>query len=68
MNDEILKKCGMEIAIEKIAPMIAEKIKEYKNNRDEKVNLELTKLLKDRKKIYDNDLETIKKYCEVKYE
>ncbi len=63
MNDEILKEYGMKIAIEKISPLIADKIREYKNNRDEKINHELIQLLNDRDKIYDNDLETIKKYC-----
>ena len=60
MNDEILKEYGMKIAIEKISPLIADKIREYKNNRDEKINHELIQLLNDRDKIYDNDLETIK--------
>lgn len=66
MNDELVLEYGIELAIEKIAPMISEKIKEYKKTRKESTNYELAELLKDREKIYSNDMETIKKYCQEK--
>lgn len=66
MKNELLLEYGMEIAIEKIAPIISEKIKEYKKTRKEETRYEIAELLKDREKIYSNDINTIKKYCQEK--
>lgn len=60
--DENIKEYGIEIAIEKIAPMIIEKTRKYKETKDEKVKKELLQLLNDREEIYSNNNEVIRKY------
>lgn len=63
--DKVINECGIEVGIDRITPIIAEKIRAYKNNRDEKTAQELTELLKDRENIYNFDKETIKKYIKL---
>lgn len=60
--EKIIEEFGIEIAIEKIAPEIKEKIDEYTKTKDENIKKELAMLLEDRNNIYCNDKETIKKY------
>lgn len=61
-EDEILEQFGIEFAIENIASLISKKIDEYKINKNEKTEFELSELLKDKEKIYQNDKDVIKKY------
>ena len=61
-NNDIIKEYGIEFAIEKLAPKIAQKIKEYSETKDEKIKEELAILIKDRDNIYSGDRETIKRY------
>lgn len=61
-EDEILEQFGIEFAIENIASLISKKIDEYKINKNEKIEFELSELLKDKEKIYQNDKDVIKKY------
>ena len=62
--EEIVKEHGIELAIEKITPKVAQKIKEYRDTKDKEVQKQLIQLLEDREKIYCNDEEIIKKYLE----
>lgn len=61
-QEKLIEEYGLELAIEKVAQMITEKIDMYKETNDEEKMKELTKLILDREKIYKNDKETIKKY------
>ena len=65
-EEEILKEYGIEFAIETITPLIKQKMEEYKNTRDATVENELSKLLKERDEIYNNNIEIIKKYVKLK--
>ena len=62
--EEIVKEHGIELAIEKISPKIAEKIKIYSETKDKNIQKELAQLLEDREKIYSNNKEIIQKYLE----
>ena len=61
-QEKLIEEYGLELAIEKVAQMITEKIDMYKETNDEEKMKELTELSLDREKIYKNDKETIKKY------
>ncbi len=61
-QEKLIEEYGLELAIEKVAQMITEKIDMYKETNDEEKMKELTELILDREKIYKNDKETIKKY------
>lgn len=61
-EEELIKEYGIDFAIEEIAQRISEKIRQYKESKNTSVQKELITLLKDREKIYDNDITTIKKY------
>lgn len=61
-REKLIEEYGLELAIEKIAQMITEKIDMYKETNEEEKMKELTELILDREKIYKNDKETIKKY------
>lgn len=61
-QEKLIEEYGFELAIEKVAQMITEKIDMYKETNDEEKMKELTELILDREKIYKNDKETIKKY------
>jgi hypothetical protein len=61
-QEKLIEEYGLELAIEKVAQMISEKIDMYKETNDEEKMKELTELILDREKIYKNDKETIKKY------
>ena len=61
-EEKLIEEYGLELAIEKVAQMITEKIDMYKETNDEEKMKELTELILDREKIYKNDKETIKKY------
>lgn len=60
--EELIQEFGIDIAIEKITPIISEKFDEYTKTKDENVKKELAKLLEDRDNIYNNNEEVIKKY------
>lgn len=60
--EELIKEFGIDIAIEKITPIISEKIEEYTKTKDENVKKELAELLEDRDNIYNEDEEVIRKY------
>lgn len=61
-QEKLIEEYGLELAIEKIAQMITEKIDMYKETNEKEKMKELTELILDREKIYKNDKETIKKY------
>mgnify|MGYP004728547855 FL=1 len=61
-QEKLIEEYGLELAIEKVAQMITEKIDMYKETNDEEKMKDLTELILDREKIYKNDKETIKKY------
>lgn len=63
-KEEMIKEYGIEIAIEKIAQMITEVTEQYKETREENLKEQLLNLIKDRDKIYNNDKDIIRKYCE----
>ena len=65
MNKEIIEKCGMELATEKVVLLISKKIDEYEKKKDKNIIKEVANLLNDREKIYNNDNETIKKYIKI---
>ena len=65
MNKEIIEKCGMEIATEQVILLISKKIDEYEIKKDKNIIKEVAKLLNDREKIYNNDIETINKYMKI---
>ena len=60
--DDIINEHGIELARDKIAVLISDKLDEYKKTRNKDIQRELSGLLEDRDKIYNNDKETIKKY------
>ena len=60
--DDIINEHGIELARDKIAVLISDKLDEYKKTRNKDIQKELSGLLEDRDKIYNNDKETIKKY------
>lgn len=61
-QEKLIEEYGLELAIEKVAQMITEKIDMYKETNEKEKMKELTELILDREKIYKNDKETIKKY------
>ncbi|HJJ05731.1 MAG TPA: hypothetical protein OIM45_07860 [Clostridiaceae bacterium] len=61
-REKLIEEFGLELAIEKVAQMITEKIDMYKETNEKEKMKELTELILDREKIYKNDKETIKKY------
>lgn len=61
-REKLIEEYGLELAIEKVAQMITEKIDMYKETNEKEKMKELTELILDREKIYKNDKETIKKY------
>ena len=61
-EDQIIEEVGVEIAIERIIPLISEEINKYKKTRDKESSKKLAELLEDRKKIYAYDKDTIRKY------
>lgn len=61
---QIIDDYGIELAIQKITPKIAEKVKIYKETKDKNVQKELAQLLVDRDNIYRNNKDIIKKYLE----
>lgn len=63
-QEKLIEEYGLELAIEKVAQMITEKIDMYKETNDEEKMKELTELILDREKIYKNDKETVKKIFE----
>lgn len=63
--DDMIKEYGIDFAVETIAKEISKKIDKYKETKDKESEKELARLLYDRKKIYENDLETIKKYVKL---
>lgn len=67
MNQEdVVNEHGIELAIGEIALIISQKIDEFKITRDKKIEQELSELIDDRNKIYNNDKETIKKYLNMR--
>lgn len=64
-EEELIKEYGMEFAIEKLAQEISEKIREYKKSKDKNTQKEIIILLQDREKVYNGDMETIKKYVKI---
>ena len=62
MQEDIINEFGIEFAIQKIAPKIAEKLNEYQKNPTKELKDELIQLISDRDAIYSNDKEIIKKY------
>ena len=63
MNEEdIINEYGIEFAIETVVQKISQEIDKYKEAKDEKYAKKLAELLEDRRKIYTNDKETIRKY------
>ena len=60
--NDVIKEHGIELAIERITELISKKIDEYQKTREKEVQNELSVLLEDRNKIYNNDRETINKY------
>lgn len=63
-KEEMIKEYGIEIAIEKIAQMITEVTEQYKKTREENLKEQLLNLIKDRDRVYNNDKDIIRKYCE----
>ena len=61
-NEDVIKEHGIELARDQIAILISRKLDEYKETRNKDIQKELSSLLEDREKIYNNDKETIKKY------
>ena len=61
-KEELTEEFEMEFAIENIGEQISEKMEEWKKEKKEETEQELIILLQDRKKIYLEDNETIKKY------
>ena len=53
-QEKLIEEYGLELAIEKVAQMITEKIDMYKETNDEEKMKELTELILDREKIYKN--------------
>lgn len=62
MKEKIINEFGIEFAIQKIAPMITEKLIEYKKKPTKNLKEQLIQLISDRDAIYSNDKEVIKKY------
>lgn len=64
-ENQIIEEFGIELAIETIAEQISKEIDKYKEAKDEESARKLAELIEDRKKIYENDKETIKKYVKI---
>lgn len=64
-ENQIIEEFGIEFAIETIAEQISKEIDKYKEAKDEESARKLAELIEDRKKIYENDKETIKKYVKI---
>lgn len=66
MNEEdIINEYGIEFAIETVVQKISQEIDKYKEAKDEQSAKKLAELLEDRRKIYTNDKETIRKYVKI---
>ena len=61
-EDQIIDEVGIEMAIERIIPQISKEINKYKKTKDKESSRKLAELLEDRRKIYSNDKDTIRKY------
>ena len=59
---ELIKEFGFEYSRSNVIRLISEKIDEYRTTRNPEVQKELAKLILDREKIYDLDVDTIQKY------
>jgi len=64
-EDDIINEYGIDFAIESITCLISQKMDEYKNTRDQKIQEELSNLIEERNKIYNNDEEIIRKYLKL---
>ncbi len=64
-KEDIINEHGIELVIEQLALLISEKMDEFKKTRDKNVERELSILLVDRDKVYNNDKETIEKYLNM---
>lgn len=64
-EEQIIEEFGIEFAIETLAPKITQEIEKYKKSKDEKSAKRLAELLEDRRKIYANDKDTIRKYVKI---
>lgn len=64
-EEKIIDEFGIDLAIETIAPIITQEIEKYKKVKDEKTAKKLAELLEDRKKVYANDKDTIRKYVKI---
>ena len=62
MDQKIINEFDIELAIQKIAPKITEKLREYNKKPTKELKEELIQLISDRDAIYSNDKEVIKKY------
>ena len=62
MTDDIINEFGIKLAIQKIAPLITEKLKEYSKKPTKELKKEIIELISDRDAIYSNDKEVIRKY------
>ena len=65
MEEKLLNEYGIEFGIEIITKQISKKMDEYRKTKDKKVEKELTMLINDKEKIYNGDMETIKKYVKL---
>lgn len=61
-NSKLIQENAMDIARQKIALNINEKMKEYEKTKDNELRLEIIELIKDRDLVYSNDRKTIEKY------
>lgn len=68
MKEDILNEFGIEFAIQKVSPQIAEKLIEYNKKPTKKLKEEIIQLILDRDDIYSNDKEVIKKYIWIEKE
>ena len=64
-EEQIIEEFGIDFAIETLAPKITQEIEKYKKSKDEKSAKKLAELLEDRRKIYANDKDTIRKYVKI---
>ncbi len=62
MDQKIINEFDIELAIQKIAPKITEKLKEYNRKPTKELKEEIIQLIADRDAIYSNDKEVIRKY------